>query len=332
MLGDGEETHRPVCTAATAVPRERIDIVSTDVVHPRERLTYWRETVTSAVFGISVEAAPESFSARMSARSYGPFRFAISESTGYALSRSAREIARTSSDHYSIYLQLSGQTTSVLDEQIVSLTANDIGLYDGRVPLKGMHGGRRAIAVVPRAMLNVRAPWLRKHPPRKLASSSFVKLARRHLLQLTAVGAEVSESEAALLTENLCNLIALASARDIEPGRLEPNLQIEAILVFCRQNLHEPDLSPQCVADRFRISVRTLHARFSQVGQTFGRWLLEARLDACGTALRDAHQRNLNISEIAYRTGFNDLSHFNKAFRSRFGMTPRDWRNAGAPN
>jgi AraC family transcriptional regulator, positive regulator of tynA and feaB len=78
--------------------------------------------------------------------------------------------------------------------------------------------------------------------------------------------------------------------------------------------------------------VRTLHARFSQIGQTFGRWLLDARLDACGTALRDAHQRNLNISEIAYRTGFNDLSHFNKAFRARFGMTPRDWRNAGAPN
>jgi AraC-like DNA-binding protein len=181
-------------------------------------------------------------------------------------------------------------------------------------------------------MLNERAPWLRRHPPRKLASSPFLKLARRHLLQLSAVGAAVSESEAALLTENLCNLIALASARDIEPGRLQPELQIQAILVFCRQNLHDPDLSPQRVADRFRMSVRTLHARFSQIGQTFGRWLLNARVDACGAALRDVHQCNLNISEIAYRMGFNDLSHFNKAFRARFGMTPRDWRNAGAPN
>ena len=39
-----------------------------------------------------------------------------------------------------------------------------------------------------------------------------------------------------------------------------------------------------------------------------------------------------SIEEVAYRMGFNDLSHFNKAFRARFGMTPRDWRNAGAPN
>jgi methylphosphotriester-DNA--protein-cysteine methyltransferase len=26
--------------------------------------------------------------------------------------------------------------------------------------------------------------------------------------------------------------------------------------------------------------------------------------------------------------GFNDLSHFNKAFRARFDMTPREWRNS----
>jgi len=43
--------------------------------------------------------------------------------------------------------------------------------------------------------------------------------------------------------------------------------------------------------------------------------------------LRDENQRASNISEIAYRWGFNDLSHFNKAFRARFDMTPREWRN-----
>ncbi len=41
----------------------------------------------------------------------------------------------------------------------------------------------------------------------------------------------------------------------------QPELQMEAILVFCRQNLHDPELSPQRVADRFGISVRTLHLR-----------------------------------------------------------------------
>jgi AraC-like DNA-binding protein len=53
----------------------------------------------------------------------------------------------------------------------------------------------------------------------------------------------------------------------------------------------------------------------------------ENRLDGCAIALRDRNQRAFNISDIAYNWGFNDLSHFNKAFRVRFNMTPREWRH-----
>jgi AraC family transcriptional regulator, positive regulator of tynA and feaB len=55
--------------------------------------------------------------------------------------------------------------------------------------------------------------------------------------------------------------------------------------------------------------------------------VLDNRLAACREALRDQNQRGLNISEIAYRWGFNDLSHFNKTFRAQFNQTPRDWRH-----
>jgi AraC-like DNA-binding protein len=72
---------------------------------------------------------------------------------------------------------------------------------------------------------------------------------------------------------------------------------------------------------------RTLHSRFGQIDQTFGRWVLQSRLEACARALRDPNQRLLNISEIAYRLGFNDLSHFNRAFRAHFDMPPGEWRN-----
>jgi AraC family transcriptional activator of tynA and feaB len=119
----------------------------------------------------------------------------------------------------------------------------------------------------------------------------------------------------------------LAAADDIPATRLQPELQLEALLAFCRQNLHDPDLSPQQAADHVGISVRTLHSRFGQIGQTFGRWVLENRLEACSTALRDPKQRPLNISEVAYRWGFSDLSYFSKAFRAQFDMTPGEWRH-----
>lgn len=36
---------------------------------------------------------------------------------------------------------------------------------------------------------------------------------------------------------------------------------------------------------------------------------------------------NLNITEIAYRSGFKDASYFGKCFRKRFGMSPREYIN-----
>lgn len=307
--------------------KPRVDSWSTDAIRQSERFSYWRDAICKAVFSISIEASPENFSARIKARNSGALRFASSESTGYNLVRTRRDIDSEAADHYAIYLQISGQTITTVGEKVIPLYPNDIAIYDGLRPFSAVHAGQRAIAMVPRAMIDRRAPWLRRSAPGKLAADSpFVDLARRHLLELNADPA-LSDSATGLLTENLCNLLALASSKTIAPRRLQPDLQIEAMLAFCRQNLHDAELSPQRVADRLGISVRTLHLRFRQIGQTFGRWVIANRLEACSNALRDRNQRALNISEIAYRWGFNDLSHFNKSFRAQFDKSPREWRN-----
>jgi len=305
----------------------QVEIYSTGSVAAREKVSYWRETVCNAVFGISVETMPEQFSARITARNTDALRFAMSESNPYRIARSRQQIDAIPSDHYSIYLQLAGQTISSMNDETYTFDANEIGVYDGRQPFRSLHGGRRAIAVLPREMVERRAPWLTRRPHHKLSGDSpFAELARHHLVTLTNQDSALTETAMSVLSENLCNLVALASI-DAVPDRLGPELQLEAILAFCRRNLHDAELSPQRVADQLGMSVRTLHWRFKQTGQTFGRWVRENRLDGCAAALRDPNQRGRNISDIAFHWGFNDLSHFNKAFRARFNMTPREWRN-----
>lgn len=308
----------------------QVNVWSTDAIRERERFSYWREALCQAVFNLTIEAAPQRFSARITSRSSGVLRFATSESSGYQVVRNRRDIDTAPSDHYSVFVQLRGQSVITQGGAAAAYLPSDICISDGRFPFHAdLPGdGRRVIAVIPREMIDRRAPWLRHQPLHKLAAASpFVDLAKRHVLQLTAPDSTLSEGATGLLTENLCNLLALASANDVATNRLQPELQMEAMLSYCRQNLHDPELTPQRVADRFGISVRTLHLRFAQIGETFGRWLLENRLEACSTALRDENQRSLNISDIAYRWGFNDLSHFNKVFRARFDQTPREWRN-----
>lgn len=305
---------------------------STDAVMPRERFSYWREAVCRSIFNVSIEAPPGAFSARMESRSWGPVRVAMGESSSYLCVRNRRDVESAPADHYSIYMPLRGKTVISQCQESLTFAPNDIAISDLRHPFTAAldDGGCRITTVIPFAMIDRRAPWVRRTVLRRLAAGSpFVDLARRHILELCK--ADLTESAGALLTDNLCNLLALASADEITPSRLQPDLQITAMLAFCRQHLHDAELTPQQVADRLGVSVRTVHSRFKQLGQSFGRWLLEERLNACRGALRDQSQRGANISEIAYRWGFNDLSHFNKAFRARFDQTPREWRN-GADN
>jgi len=300
---------------------------TTDTVEARERFSYWREMICSTLFSISPEAPAERFSARLTVRTSGRCRFAMCESTSYEIIRTQRDIARAPADLYTVYLQRRGRTLINQCNESIEFQRNDIVLSDCRQPYRATlsNDGHRAVALLPRDMIEWRAPWLRHRPLSKLnANSPFIELARQHFMHL--VSGELGETETSLLTDNLCNLLALASATDIEPDRMRPELQLQAMIAFCQQNLHKAELTPQVVAAYCGVSVRTLHLRFKALGQTFGTWLLESRLNACSRALKDPFQQNRTISEIAYSCGFNDLSHFNKSFRARFGMSPREWR------
>ena len=59
---------------------------------------------------------------------------------------------------------------------------------------------------------------------------------------------------------------------------------------------------------------------------TPGRWLLQRRLDYAAALLRSAGDKT--VTEIAFESGFADLSHFNKAFKKRFQMPPTTFRSS----
>ena len=92
------------------------------------------------------------------------------------------------------------------------------------------------------------------------------------------------------------------------------------------QDFQNADMSAAVVAQRHGISVRYLHVLFEQSGQTFGDFVLERRLRFAMSRLTDPRCRHLRIADIAFDSGFADLTTFNRAFRRRFGDTPSSVR------
>ena len=58
-------------------------------------------------------------------------------------------------------------------------------------------------------------------------------------------------------------------------------------------------------------------------GQSFTEYLNACRLNAAAEVLRATDDTVLAVAE---RTGFRNLSYFNRAFKARFGMTPKEYR------
>jgi AraC family transcriptional regulator, positive regulator of tynA and feaB len=302
---------------------------STDAIAERERFSFWQEVVCQNVLNVATAAPPRGFQARIRIESFGDLKVATFKSARHEMVRTRQHVARHPEDTYIISLPLGGLSRVAQNDSQVVLQDHDMAVVDGRLPFHASFTEEvgRIVAVIPHAVLDERAPWLRDGRPLRIAGNArFADLARRHLLELA--GDALNETTAGMLTENLANLVALATAPEALPIGARPEAPIEAMLGFCRLHIHDAELSPQAVAAHFGISVRTLHLRFEAMGQSFGRWVLGSRLDACCRSLCDPCQRNASISDIAYRWGFNDLSHFNKRFRSRFGMSPREWRTA----
>jgi AraC-like DNA-binding protein len=102
-----------------------------------------------------------------------------------------------------------------------------------------------------------------------------------------------------------------------------------AILRSIEQHSRDPRLNASTIAAQLGITPRYVHLLLEETGRSFSHHLLERRLEKAAALLRDPALRNRRISEIAHRSGFTDLSSFNRSFRRYFGLTPTDVRAAG---
>ena len=60
-----------------------------------------------------------------------------------------------------------------------------------------------------------------------------------------------------------------------------------------------------------------------------GRWLQARRLDYAAGLLKTSLD---NVTQIAFESGFEDLSHFSRVFKARFGVSPAQYRAENTPS
>ncbi len=102
--------------------------------------------------------------------------------------------------------------------------------------------------------------------------------------------------------------------------------QFAVALDLIQQNLTNQDLSLAWLSQQIGMSTRQVQRLFEAENTSFSSEVRDRRLTAAAARLRNPKTtRRIHISEVAFDSGFRDLSNFNRGFKSRFGMAPREY-------
>lgn len=143
---------------------------------------------------------------------------------------------------------------------------------------------------------------------------------------------EFTRQQLHTIVDGLCRLIALAATR-ARPGHdpAEDRRSVKmARLARLKRHIHaritDPGLSATTLAQAVGMSSRNVHLLFEHSGETFAEHVTSERLKACRTALTDPAQSQRSVTDIAFGSGFANLTTFYRAFRAAFGVTPLQMR------
>jgi AraC-like DNA-binding protein len=282
---------------------------------------------------IHVDCEPrreEPFSAEIRADSSGEVRCATYSSVAQILARSPRKIAHRPVDMFTLGVQLAGHGFGSQDGRDTVLRLGDLVLYDMTRPFRLTFSGSfvRTTLIFPRAALLRRLGGAERFIGRSIDGSAGVggilsPLVRELPSRLDTIPPSVRER----LADNLLDLIATALLSDVEGAPLSTGMTLVRAKLWIETHLGEA-LSAERIAAGCRLSARHLNRLFEREGTSLMRYVWDRRLTRCQRDVTDPVMRRRSVGEIAFAAGFNDLSHFSRAYRARYGCTPRDERRA----
>jgi AraC-like DNA-binding protein len=105
--------------------------------------------------------------------------------------------------------------------------------------------------------------------------------------------------------------------------------RLREIITEISAGFADPAFSERRVAIKLGVSPRYIQDVLHDTGVSFTERLLEKRLQRASMMLADPRHDRLKIIDVATACGFNEVSHFNRQFRRRFGASPTQYRGGG---
>ena len=300
---------------------------STRGVEPTHVPEFWSRALDLIMPGLQFKALDGGFEASLQSRDLGGLSLNYVRATRQRIRTPTQPRSMASAKFGLIYLK-SGLLT-------VQQSARSIELHPGECVLVDGSQSSEVITRCESTTLNVAVgrPWLQQWlaRPECEVAKPFVPTSRmaRPLLNLLDLLSEVDAPMSVggdLMASQLGGALAIA----VGQGEVVGTKHAARLLDHLRRGIcaryYDPDYRPQIAADEAGISRRYLVSLFTLCGTTFNSELMRIRLEKSAQMLCDPRFLSLSVMDVSLRCGFNDLSHFSKRFRAKFGLSPARYR------
>lgn len=295
-------------------------------------LNEWK-IASSATFGkLEIEAQdPESFQVELKTATAGDVSLFDMRTGPHSVARRAEDIPAGDVPYCKLSLQIQGSSVMRQDGRECQLNPGDLALYVTQRPyeLKYSQEQHSLVVLFPQSYLHLTPFQLESITARTVSRTDGLGRVMVPLFEQLAENIEVLEGpHAVALLQSALNMLVtvFASELDSQPGMNSENLLFEQAQQYIEQNLSDPDLGPQTIADALFVSVRQLHARFAAQKTTVGAFIRTQRLEHIREDLANPLMKGESISTISARYGLHDASQVSRAFKTEFRESPSAFR------
>ncbi|MBW7981110.1 transcriptional regulator FeaR [Enterobacillus tribolii] len=296
------------------------------VPHRDARFEEWINKINRACGRFCAATLGDHFSGDVQECRTHALRMSVVDIRQTRLYRTVREVAQSDDGHYFTVFQLGGQAVMEQGNHRAVMQPGDVTLIDAARPSNFIFstGSRQISLLLPRRCLEQTpgngTPVCALRLP---AEMSVVKLGRQLITEsLRNPGLSRPESEAVL--EAVASLLRPAVMNHCDGENLHDRAFRRAVELIDK-HIQADTLSPAWVAGEIGVSLRGLYRMFARQGLVVAQYIRNRRLDLCAQSLRTSSGRQ-KMSTVGYAWGFIDYSHFSRAFKTRFGVSPSEYR------
>jgi len=306
--------------------------VSTDRIAPPDRLGFWADSLWQLLGRSSSDAdADAPFRGKMVHSNLGGLKLCRLSASPHRVVRTPDLIRQDNRGLLKMVVQVEGSAWFQQGGRKALLSAGEWSIYDTARPytVSNITDVEQLVLLVPREEvlphgLDPDASLVRRYSARAGIGRLTCELIRAAFDPTSTCDAEAADEAADSITQLIRHSLLERCGR---PSDLSVRETLrDLIKSYIERNLRDPGLSIEKLTVTFNCTKRNLHKAFSSEGTTICTYIWRSRLERCRRDLDDPACSAKSITDVAFFWGFNSSTHFSRAFKEAFGVSPRAYR------